>query len=71
MVLYLLSIIKYKKIDNIIVIEFNHEYNVIPDYYRMDSDKYILYSCLQQSNYSNEVSIFESITILCECFHMK
>ena len=47
MVLYLLSIIKYKKIDNTIVLECNHGYNVIPDYYRMDSDKYILYSCLQ------------------------
>ncbi len=22
-------------------------------------------------NYSNEVSIFESINVLCECFHMK
>ena len=34
MVLYLLSIIKYKKKDNIIVLECNHGYNVIPDYYR-------------------------------------
>jgi hypothetical protein len=39
MVLSLLLITKYKKIANIIVIEGNHGYNIIPDYYyRMDSD---------------------------------
>ena len=38
MVLSLLLITKYKKIANIIVIEGNHGYNVIPDYYGMDRD---------------------------------
>ena len=38
MVLSLLLITKYKKIANIIVIECNHGYNVIPDYYRLDSE---------------------------------
>jgi len=38
MVLSLLLMTKYKKINNINVIEVNQGYNVITDYYRMDSD---------------------------------